>query len=147
MRAAIISLFPTLSSCFVVGPKISYSSPLVLASSSDDPQNAEEGLVLKGLDQEMSKVSSKYSVTESDYLAAAKKRAEMRVVSSNAGATDEEWQKVASEKKEQLGEIDDWENAVKEAGNTDSQILMFTDPSAESNDEDGEGGGPKLLLF
>ena len=71
----------------------------------------------------------------------------MRVVSSNAGATDEEWQKVASEKKEQLGEIDDWENAVKEAGNTDSQILMFTDPSAESNDEDGEGGGPKLLLF
>ena len=39
----------------------------------------------------------------------------------------------------------DWENSMKEAGNMDSQILMFTDPPADDEGEDAEE--PKLLLF
>lgn len=90
-------------------------------------------------------MSSKYSITESDFLAAARKRAEMRVASANAGASDEEWKRIAEEKKAQVGEIDDWENSKKEAGNKDSQILMFTDEPVE--DENGGDDEPKLLLF
>lgn len=106
---------------------------------------ADQGLVLDGLDQELSKMSSKYGFTESDYLAAARRRAELKVESTNSLATDEEWQQVALEKKQQMGEIDDWENAAKEAGNTDSQILMFTEAPADGDDD--EEGEPKLLLF
>ena len=121
---------------------------MTLSSSGDDnaDSGAEEGLLLNGLDQEMSKMSSKFSFSESDYLAAARKRAEQKAASSNAGASDEEWKRVANEKKEQFGEIDDWENSVKEAGNSDSQILMFSDDSS-SEGEEGDGGEPKLLLF
>jgi hypothetical protein len=151
MKSSLLCLIPTLASSFVVSPRISDSfrpSPCVLASSEDNNEQEEtDGLVLDGLDKEMSKMSSKYAFTESDYLAAARKRAELKMESSNSGATDEEWMGVADEKKEQMGEIDDWENAVKEAGNTDSQILMFTDGPAEDDDEDSEGGGEKLLLF
>lgn len=108
-----------------------------------EEQNAEvPSLILNGLDQEMSKMASNFSFTESDYLAAARRRAELRVESSNAGATTEEWFKVANEKKQELGEIDDWENSAKEAGNTDSQILMFTEAPADGDDDE-----PKLLLF
>ena len=102
-----------------------------------------QGLILDGLDREMSQVVSKLSFTESDYLAAARRRAELRVASSNAGATDEEWLQIANEKKKQLGEIDDWENSAKEAGNTDSHILMFTEPPPDGEDDNE----PKLLLF
>ena len=90
-------------------------------------------------------MSTKYSFSESDFLAAARKRAEMKVESSNAGASDEEWQSMANQKKEQYGEVDDWENSKKEAGNVDSQILMFTEPSNDGSD--GEDGEDKLLLF
>lgn len=105
-----------------------------------------QGLVLEGLGTEMAKMSSEYSFTESDFLAAARKRAEMKVESSTAGASDDEWKEIATEKKEQFGEIDDWVNSKKEAGNVDSQILMFTDGPAE--DSEGEDDGEqKLLLF
>ena len=108
-------------------------------------QQADEsqGLILDGLDREMSKVASNLSFTESDYLAAARRRAEMRVASANAGATEEEWLQVANEKKQQFGVIDDWENSAKEAGNTDSHILMFTEPPPDGEDDNE----PKLLLF
>ena len=58
---------------------------------------------------------------------------------------------MAEVKEEQFGKVDDWDNSIKEAGNSDSQILMFTDPPADGDGDDengGEGGGdPKLLLF
>jgi hypothetical protein len=122
---------------------------------SDDPyqheqqqlQEQNQGLILDGLAQEMNQMKSKYGFTESDYLAAARRRAEERVESINSMSNDEDWFKIAEEKKQEQGDIDDWENALKEAGNSDSQILMFTDPSPGG--EDGEGGEeePKLLLF
>jgi len=84
-----------------------------------------------------------------DFLAAAKARAAAQVESNNNVAGDEAWQTLAEEKKEQFGEIDDWENSQKEAGNADSQILMFTEAPKDGEDgEDGEGDDePKLLLF
>lgn len=152
MKSSILCLLPTLASSFIVRNQISSTfrpSTFVISSSesSDNQEENSEGLVFENLDKEMSKMSSKYSFTESDYLAAARKRAEMKMESSNSGASDEEWQGMANEKKEQLGDIDDWENSVKEAGNADSQILMFTDPPADSDDGDGEDDEPKLLLF
>mmetsp|Transcript_43164 Transcript_43164/g.104404 ORF Transcript_43164/g.104404 Transcript_43164/m.104404 type:complete len:95 (+) Transcript_43164:221-505(+) len=94
----------------------------------------------------MSEFRTEYSFTEADYLAAARKRAEERKASVNSGASDEDWQKIADEKESQVGKIDDWENAVKEAGNSDSQILMFTEPPADAKGEEGKGDD-KLLLF
>jgi hypothetical protein len=111
-------------------------------------QQQEDGLVLDGLDTEMGKMASKFSFTETDFLAAAKKRAAERVESKNASAADKEWEALAEEKKTEYGEIDDWDNSMKEAGNKDSQILMFTDPPAAADGEDkGEDDEPKLLLF
>ena len=115
----------------------------------DQDEEEPQGLVLDGLDQQMRQMSSKYGFTESDFLAAARKRAEERVESVNSMSTDEDWQKIAEAKKKEQGDIDDWENSLKEAGNTDSQILMFTDPPPGGEDgEDGDSGEePKLLLF
>ena len=146
-------------SAFVVAPASGVQLGHSVRVFSQDPasegegdgasEEENQGLVLEGLGQEMAKMSTKYSFTESDFLAAARKRAEQKVESSNAGASDEEWKKIAREKQEEFGEIDDWENSKKEAGNADSQILMFTDGPAEDDDsEGGEGGGEqKLLLF
>jgi hypothetical protein len=127
---------------------------LVVVFSSDNPKsdtnndkNSEnDGLVLDGLDQQMNQMASKYSFAESDFLRAAKERAAKRVDSHNSSAKDEDWKELAEQKKVEIGEIDDWENSQKEAGNEDSQILMFTDDSTggEGGDDDGE---PKLLLF
>eukprot|EP00536_Pseudo-nitzschia_multiseries_P000536 jgi/Psemu1/300133/fgenesh1_kg.6_\ len=82
-----------------------------------------------------------------DFLANAKARAAAQLESNNNVAGDEDWTNLAEEKKEQFGEIDDWENSMKEAGNADSQILMFTDPPADGEDGEGEDDEPKLLLF
>ena len=151
MRSITLVLFPSLASSFVLIPRVGtlQQHPRCYQSSDPNSDNTEEstgGLKLDGLDQEMSKMSSKFSFSESDYLAAARKRAEMKAESSNAGASDDDWKQVADEKAEKYGNIDDWENSMKEAGNSDSQILMFTDPPVEG-DEDGEGGEPKLMLF
>lgn len=150
MKPTFILMLPVGAASFVVVSRVSnsnyvLSSPSSLASSMMDDQQEEnsEGLLLNGLDKEMSRMASKYSFTESDYLAAARRRAEMRLESAQGGASDDDWQRIANEKKEQFGEIDDWENAQKEAGNIDSQILMFTEPPSDAEDDDE----PKLLLF
>ena len=108
MKPEILVVLPAVASSFVVVPKPSTKLPLsqsALASSRDNSndqnESSDEGLLLSGLDQEMSRMSSKYSFTESDYLAAARKRAEMRVESSHAGASDDDWQRIANEKKQQ----------------------------------------------
>lgn len=115
--------------------------------SIDSDKDQADGLILDGLDQEMGKMASKFSFSESDFLAAARKRAEERVQSKNASAGDSDWQTLAEEKKTEYGEIDDWDNSMKEAGNQDSQILMSTDPTADGGDDGGEDAEPKLLLF
>ena len=103
--------------------------------------------MLDGLDQQMNQMASKFSFSESDFLRAARERAEQRTASKNASAKDDDWKDLAEQKKVEMGEIDDWENSQKEAGNEDSQILMFTSEEGEGDGEDGEGGEPKLLLF
>jgi hypothetical protein len=144
-----ICLLPGLVSSFSVLPSsttrvLPHGAFLLAAEESSDQ---EEGLVLDGLDKEMNSFKSEISFGEFDFLAAARKRAEERKESVNSSASDEEWLKMADEKAEAFGDIDDWENSKKEAGNADSQILMFTDPPADGDDESSDGGGDKLLLF
>lgn len=156
MKSYLLLSFPALTSSFVLIPnneqlvptfpvRVQTFLPSSFELNNEEPEN--DGLLLSGLDQEMSKVASKYSFSESDFLAAARKRAEMRMESSNGGATDEEWQNIAKEKKNQYGEIDDWENSAKEAGNSDSQILMFTESTTDNGDEGSNDDEPELLLF
>lgn len=117
-----------------------------LHSSKGDSSNEDPGLILDGLDKEMKQVSSTNSFGEIDFLALAKKRAQERPESRNASAGEADWKELADEKKNQFGEIDDWENSMKEAGNVDSQILMFTTPTTEEGGDDNDDE-PKLLLF
>mmetsp|Transcript_21824 Transcript_21824/g.35126 ORF Transcript_21824/g.35126 Transcript_21824/m.35126 type:complete len:165 (-) Transcript_21824:621-1115(-) len=140
----------TTNSCSSLTKKNSCATGRLYASENDDDTSNSEsadakepGLVLDGLDKEMSQMASKFSFTESDFLAAAKKRAQERVESKNSSAKDSDWKNLAEQKKEEVGEIDDWENSMKEAGNEDSQILMFS----ESGGDDDDGEEPKLLLF
>lgn len=141
-------LLPTLASSFVFPQSTPFRrTPLAAQESSEESSEGDsEGLVLDGLDQQMKTVAaSDIDFGQIDFLAAARKRAEEKTASRNAGAGEEEWKNLAAEKKAQFGEIDDWENSMKEAGNMDSQILMFTDPPADDEGEDAEE--PKLLLF
>jgi hypothetical protein len=123
-----------------------FSASSESSKRDDENEHIDNDLVLDGLDQEMGNMASKFSFSELDFLAAAKKRAEARVISKNASAGDDDWKTLAEERKTNYGEIDDWENSMKEAGNQDSQILMFTDPSANGED-DGEDAERTLLLF
>jgi len=123
--------------------------------ASGDGDDEEPRLVLGDMGTEMKNVRTdsnvEYDFGAIDFLAAAKARAAAQVESNNNVAGDEAWQTLAEEKKEQFGEIDDWENAQKEAGNADSQILMFSEPAVEEGESEGDGDGeddePKLLLF
>jgi len=130
----------------------SYNTALGM-SSPPDVDDEEPRLVLGNVEAEMQSVransDTEYDFGAIDFLAAAKARAAAKVESNNNVAGDEAWQKLAEEKKEQLGEIDDWENSKKEAGNEDSQILMFTGPpeGEEGEGGDGEDDEPKLLLL
>lgn len=136
-------ILPTLASAFSVAPLCHTRSTTFLRADA----GGEDGLVLDGLDKKMNEFRAEYAFTEADYLAAARKRAEERKESVNSGASDEDWKKIAREKETQFGKVDDWENSVKEAGNADSQILMFTDPPADGEGGDEGDGGVKLLLF
>jgi hypothetical protein len=147
MRTTCLFLLPAIASSFVILPQNSASCSFALGAEVDENKEEEpKGLVFEGLDKELTKMASKSPSYEMDYLAAAKKRSQEKRESVNSGARDEDWTNLASEKEETVGKIDDWENAQKEAGNTDSQILMFTDPSSADEDK-GEDEEPKLLLF
>lgn len=98
------------------------------------------------IDRQMARLRSKYPTSEADYLAAARARNAAKQASSERTATDEDWQQIAAEKKEQVGTVlDDWESSQAEAGNADSQILIPMMDGAKG--EDGEEEEPKLLLF
>jgi hypothetical protein len=113
-------------------------------SSNDD----ETPTLLLGndLDNELAKFKSKYPTSESDYLAAARKRAEERRESINSQSSDDDWKEMAKKKQAEGVVLDDWEQSLVEAGNADSQILIpivLTD----EGEEDGDDPEPKLLLF
>ena len=152
MKTSVFFILPTLTSAFVFSPSTFSlrTTTARAADANDDDTEEPEGLVLEGLDQQMKKVANDLDFGQIDFLAEAKKRAAAKTASVNSGAGDDEWQELADQKKEQYGEIDDWDNSLKEAGNADSQILMFTDPppSGEEGEEGGENDDePKLLLF
>lgn len=116
--------------------------------SADDDGEEEPKLVLTADDisQQMNRLRSKYPTSEADYLAAARARNVAKQASSERTATDADWRQIAAEKKTAVGEIDDWENSAKEAGNVDSQILIPVQSSSGTG-EDGEEEEPKLMLF
>lgn len=150
-RFLLILLLPSLVASFSVMPAASRLTTTRLAADyyGGGPEPAEEddqGLILSDLDQQMGQMRSKYPTSENEFLAAARQRALEKRASVEGGASDGDWQNLAEEKKEKFGEIDDWENSQKEAGNSDSQILMFTEPEGGEG-EDGEDADPKLLLF
>ena len=131
------------------------SPPSPTNTGDDDTEEDEEPSLVIGSDtiaKEMQTVqqAGDYDFGQIDFLALAKQRAQDKPASQNNVGTDADWTTLAAQKKEQFGEIDDWENSQKEEGNADSQILMFTDPPPSSSDGDGdnnEDDGPKLLLF
>ena len=131
------------------------SPPSPTNTGDDDTEEDEEPSLVIGSDtiaKEMQTVkqAGDYDFGQIDFLALAKQRAQDKPASQNNVGTDADWTTLAAQKKEQFGEIDDWENSQKEEGNADSQILMFTDPPPSSSDGDGdnnEDDEPKLLLF
>ncbi|CAB9506284.1 expressed unknown protein [Seminavis robusta] len=130
-----------------VSPQVVVGKNTALFSSSpeEQPEEKPEGLILdaSAVQEQMGKLRSKYPTSEADYLAAARKRAEMKVESQNSASTAEDWKKVAMEKEKQPGgRSDDWEASKAEAGNEDSQILIPVDLSGEGGEEEE----PKLLL-
>ena len=113
--------------------------------NSQDNDNDAEGLLLSANDvnAQMAKLRSKYPTSEADYLAAARARNVAKQASSERTATDADWRNIAAEKKQAVGEVDDWESSKLEAGNSDSQILI---PLMSTNTDDGDEE-PKLMLF
>jgi hypothetical protein len=118
------------------------------AAASDVNDESPPSLVLgDGLGDEMAKLRSKYPTSEADYLAAARARNAAKMASTSHG-NEEDWKKLAAEKK-RSGELADdaWEASRQEAGNADSQILipmMDTDTDSDDSEEPEE---PKLLLW
>jgi hypothetical protein len=112
--------------------------------SSFEAENDGPKLLLSvsEVEAQMKSLRSKYPTSEADYLAAARARNAAKTASSERTATDEDWREIAAEKVRAVGEIDDWDSSVAEAGNTDSQILI----PLNSDGEDGSDE-PKLLLF
>jgi hypothetical protein len=145
----LLLLLPTFVSSFsvVVPTTRAFLRQDVLLAAEENSEQEGTGLVLNGLDKEMSEFGGEYSFSETDYLAAARKRAAERKESANGDASDDEWKKIAQDKATKYGTVDDWENSRKEAGNADSQVLMFTEPPTDGDDENGEGSDGKLLLF
>ena len=117
--------------------------------STEEAGNNEELILGDDVQSEMSKVRSKYPVSENAYLAAAKARAQAQTESSKRRATDEDWQEIAKQKKAELGGAEDdggWEASKDDEG---MQILMPDLPSEASGggEEGGEEEDPKLMLF
>lgn len=121
-----------------------------LFSTPEDAESEEAApkkliLDLNEVKEKMAKLKSKYPTAEADYLAAARKRAELKVESRNNESSDEDWQQMAAEKSQQMGggtpaaQDDGWEASLKDEGNAaDSQIFIPM--------EGGEDEEPKLLL-
>lgn len=144
-----------LSSPFLLARNPTRSPSSLLSSSAGaagDEEVEEQGLVLgkDDLEATMSRLQSKYPTSEASYLAASRKRAEEaragKLSSVEGAASDADWNAMADEKAKMMGDDDAWEASKKEAGNEDSQILMFTSPG-DDDDDGGDEEEPKLLLF
>lgn len=119
------------------------TTPMTRLYNAEDGEEEPSLLLGEDMESELNKFKSKYPTSESDFLAAARQRAQEKTESVTSGSTDDDWQDMA---KKNVGGVDDWENALTEAGNADSQILIPVMP-----DEEGEEGEDppeqQLLLF
>lgn len=119
--------------------------------SSNDNDNETIKLVLNEneIQQQMRQIKTKYPTSESDYLAASKKRAAMKVDSVINTASDDDWKRISNEKKQySANPDDDWESSLKDSNNSDNQILLFTENKDDDDDGDTDSSSePKLLLF
>ena len=104
---------------------------------SSDQEQEPPSLILGGdeMEQQMKQLRSKYPTSEADYLAAARARAKARPESVNSMATQQDYEKVAEEKKKEMGGMDFEEWEAKQA--EESQLLI---------DNGGDGDEPTLLL-
>lgn len=131
------------SSCSWVPLYMSNDNKDEAAASGDAPKLVLDSQAL----QEAFKVeTSRFPTSESDYLAAARKRAAEARESVNSMSSDEDWFQMASQKTQEMGGtiMDDWEASKAEAGNADSLILIPATPDIEDGEDPPE---PKLLLF
>jgi hypothetical protein len=136
------------SSLRVATTNNNHNSKSLLQAEPDDNTNNERLLISQEeVAQQMNKLRSKYPTAEADYLAAARARGAQKATSQAHKATDDDWQAMADEKKTIFGDVDDWEDSKKEAGNIDSQILIPMDFDSSGDGQDGEDDEPKLLLF
>jgi hypothetical protein len=120
----------------------STGTPDQLSSRFQDDDEPKLLLSVSEVESQMKSLRSKYPTSEADYLAAARARNAAKTASSERTATDEDWHEIAAEKVRAVGEMDDWDKSVAEAGNADSQILIpLTSHGEDGNDE------PKLMLF
>ena len=117
------------------------------AAAADEEEPAPTLIFGGALEDEMAAFKSKYPTSESDYLAAARQRAEEKRDSANSQSTDDDWQEMANLKKLEGLVEDDWEKSLEEAGNADSQILIPVMPDFGAGEDDEEPPEPKLLLF
>ena len=129
----------SVSTAAVTAPR---ATALLNAEGNDEAQ--PDSLILGGeeREQQLNQLKSKYPTSEADYLAAARARAAAKTPSASQKASDEDWQKIAEEKKKAgVGADDDgWESSLEDA---ESAILIM------STNEDGEpedDGEPTLLL-
>ena len=122
------------------------------SATTPTPASAEAspGLILDvtQVQAHMNQLKSKYPTQEADYLAAARKRAELKVASRNDETTDDDWKRAAREKQQLAQGIDGdtigtdgWEASLQDAGNAESQILIPVDLFGQEGNEE-----PKLLL-
>lgn len=116
-----------------------------LSEGTPDEEETPKLLLGNDLYSEIAKITSKYPTSESDYLAAARKRADERRESINSQSSDDDWKEMAKKKQAEGTTLDDWEQSLVEAGNADSQILIPIVLTEES--DDGDDTQPKLLLF
>jgi hypothetical protein len=116
-----------------------------LNEGTPDDEETPKLVLGNDLDSEIAKMKSKYPTSESDYLAAARKRADERRESINSQSSDDDWKEMAKKKQAEGTTLDDWEQSLVEAGNADSQILIPIVLTEES--DGGDDTQPKLLLF
>ena len=110
-------------------------------------QEEEPKLITENIQENLTELSRKYPTSAIDYLAAARKRAELKVESQNTASSDADWATLADEKV-QSGEPggDGWDASMSDEESQESSIIipmnLESAPGSEGDDDE-----PKLLLF
>merc|ERR1712071_714872 len=156
ITVAVLSIAATTTNSFtIISPQIiaktvSSQRNHVQTYLSADSEGEDPELITNNFDENLASLSKQLPTSAADYLAAARKRAEEKRESVNSASSDDDWIKLAEQKKKNgsTGNEDGWEASLQDAGNAESQILIPMDVAAKTKDnEDDEEEEPKLLLF